>query len=161
MHSSAKDTRERRALQPGLRRFGRFVAVGGAGFAVDTGTLALLHYGAGFDPFSARAISTPLAMLATWRLNRAITFGASPARQWDEGARYMGVATAAAILNYAIYSAILLVSDRVAPPAAVAISTSIVMTLSYMGYSRLVFAAPARGARPPATECGGSSSQRR
>ena len=156
--------REARTPGPGLRRIGRFVAVGGAGFVIDTGTLALLHYGAGIDPFSARAVSTPLAMLATWRLNRALTFGASPARQWNEGARYMTVATLAALLNYAIYSAILLAFDLVPPPVAVAISTSIVMAISYLGYSRLVFSSSdplGRGARPPATDGGGSRSQRR
>lgn len=156
--------REARTPGPGLRRFGRFVAVGGAGFVVDTGTLALLHYGAGIDPFSARAVSTPLAMLATWRLNRAVTFGASPARQWNEGARYLTVATIAALLNYAIYSAILLAFGSVPPPVAVAISTSIVMAISYLGYSRLVFGSslPEGGAAgASATKGGGSRSQSR
>lgn len=142
--------------------------MGIAGFAVDTGTLALLHYGAGMDPFSARAISTPLAMLATWRLNRVLTFGASAgasaARQLTEGARYLTVATIAALLNYAIYSAILIAFPVVPPPIAVAIATLIVMTGSYLGYSRLVFSSPnpsGEGSGPSATEGGGSSSQSR
>ena len=151
----------RRLPEGGLHRFALFAAVGTAGFAVDTGTLALLHYGAGMDPFSARAISTPLAMLATWRLNRALTFGASAARQLTEGARYLTVATIAALLNYAIYSAILLGFLVVPPPIAVAISTLVVMTGSYFGYSRLVFSAPGSGAGASATKGGGSSSQRR
>ena len=136
--------------------------MGTAGFAVDTGTLALLHYGAGMDPFSARAISTPLAMLTTWRLNRTLTFGASAARQLTEGARYLTVATIAALLNYAIYSAILLGVPVVPPPIAVAIATLIVMMGSYLGYSRLVFPAPPDGGPDrSATDGGGSSSQRR
>ena len=143
--------------QGGLHRFALFAAVGTAGFVVDTSTLALLHYWAGIDPFSARAISTPVAMLATWRLNRALTFGASAARQLTEGARYLTVATVAALLNYAIYSAILLTFPAVPPPIAVAISTLFVMTGSYLGYSRLVFSSRV----PPATDGGGSSSQSR
>ncbi len=150
----------------GLRRFARFAAVGGAGFVVDTGTLTLLHYRVGVDPFSARAISTPLAMLATWRLNRWLTFGASAAGQVTEGARYLTIAGVAALLNYAIYSALLLACRSMPPPIAVAISTSIVMAVSYFGYSRLVFASssalPESGAAgASATDGGESSSQSR
>jgi putative flippase GtrA len=123
-----------------------------------------MHYGGGIDPFIARAVSTPLAMLATWRLNRALTFGASPARQVTEGARYLTIAGAAALLNYAIYSALLLGFGFMPPPIAVAISTSIVMAISYLGYSRLVFASssslPESGAAS-ATDGGGSRSQSR
>ena len=164
MPNRAGGARQARTRGPGLQRVGRFVAVGGAGFVIDTGTLTLLHYGAGIDPFSARAVSTPLAMLATWRLNRALTFGASDAPQAAEGARYMTVATLAALLNYAIYSGILLAFDFVPPPVAVAISTSIVMAISYLGYSRLVFGSslPEDGAAgASATKGGGSRSQSR
>lgn len=144
----------------GVGRFARFAAVGGAGFLIDTGTLSLLHYGAGLDPFSARAVSAPLAMVATWRLNRRLTFGASPRRQAEEGARYLAVATLAALLNYTLYGAMLLVFPIVPPPLAVAIATAIVMAGSYLGYSRLVFSsAVSPGAS--ATEGGGSSSHRR
>ncbi len=142
------------------------MAVGAAGFVIDTGTLSLMHYGGGIDPFIARAVSTPLAMLATWRLNRALTFGASPARQVTEGARYLTIAGVAALLNYAIYSALLLGFRFIPPPIAVAISTSIVMAISYLGYSRLVFASSSslpesRAAGASATDGGGSRSQSR
>lgn len=153
------------AAQAGLRRedawrFLRFTAVGGAGFVIDTGTLSLLHYGAGLDPFSARAVSTPVAMVATWRLNRRLTFGASQRPQAAEGARYLAVATLAALLNYALYSGILLAIPIVPPPLAVAIATGMVMAGSYLGYSRLVFSS-AVSPRASATEAGGSSSHNR
>ena len=158
MHS--RITPQPGAAQEGARRFARFAAVGLAGFLIDTGTLSLLHYGAGLDPFSARAVSTPLAMTATWRLNRRLTFGASSRPQAAEGARYLTIATLAALLNYALYSGILLAFPIVPPPLAVALATAMVMAGSYLGYSRLVFsAAVSPGAT--ATTGGGSSSQSR
>ncbi len=65
------------ALNPALlKRLSRFAVVGGLGFVVDAGlTVTLIQVG--LDPFSARLIAIALAMLVTWRLNRALTFGAS------------------------------------------------------------------------------------
>ena len=56
-----------------IGRLFRFACVGFAGFAVDTGTLALLHHLIGLDPFTARILSIALAIFTTWRLNRSVT----------------------------------------------------------------------------------------
>jgi putative flippase GtrA len=130
-----------------IERFLRFAVVGGIGFVVDAGLLALLIYGAGLDPFTARLISISIAAFTTWRLNRVVTFGASPTSQVTEGARYMTVAGLAAGLNYAIY-ALALILWRALPPVAAAVGATLVaMTFSYLGYSRFAF----QGASAPAT----------
>ena len=55
-------------------RFLRFAIVGAGGFVVDECVLAALHYGAGLDRYSARAISILCAMTFTWWGNRNLTF---------------------------------------------------------------------------------------
>jgi putative flippase GtrA len=136
-------------------RFLRFATVGGVGFLVDAGLLAALHHGAGLDPFTSRLVSICAAAFTTWRLNRSLTFGASPASQATEGLRYAAVALLTACLNYVLYAALLLVWPGVPPVAAAVAATLAAMAFSYAGYSRFVFA----GA-PPAT-FGSPSSQRR
>ena len=86
-------------------RFVRFALVGGTGFVVDAGLLTVLHNGAGFDPFTARLVSISVSAFTTWRLNRAVTFGASDRSQASEGARYALVAALTAGLNYCLYAA--------------------------------------------------------
>ena len=120
-------------------RFLRFAMVGGVGFLVDAGLLALLHYGGGLDPFSARGLSTSCAVVATWRLNRSLTFDAPPENQAAEGLRYALVAALAAGFNYVLYAAALLAWPGLPPVLAVIAATLAAMAFSYAGYSRYVF----------------------
>lgn len=121
-----------------MSKFARFAGVGGTGFIVDTGlTLLLIHRG--IDPFTARVFGIMFAMITTWRLNRALTFGASRTSQASEGARYFIVAILAAILSYAIYT-ILLISISGFPPAlAIVIAVGTTTLASFLGYSRFAF----------------------
>jgi putative flippase GtrA len=136
-------------------RFLRFALVGGAGFLVDAGILAVLHNLAGLDPFSARLISVAVATLVTWRLNRGLTFGASERSQAHEGVRYATVAALAVGINYLVYCLSLVFFRGLPPLAALVVGTVAAMGFSYAGYSRFVFS----GAR--AMLSGAPSSQRR
>jgi putative flippase GtrA len=136
-----------------VARFLRFALVGGVGFLVDAGLLIVLHYRLGLDPFSGRAASIIVAALTTWRLNRALTFGASPRSATVEGMRYGLVAGAAAGLNYAVYTAALLVLPDLPPVAAAILATLVAMGFSYAGYSRFVFGAERSAvAGPPSSQ---------
>ena len=135
-------------------RFVRFAVVGGIGFLIDAGLLALLHHGAGLDPYSSRLVSISASAFTTWRLNRSLTFGASDRSQASEGFRYALVAAATAGFNYLVYAGLLIAFPDLPPVIAVIGATLAAMIFSYAGYSRLVF----QGAR---TTVGAPSSQRR
>lgn len=129
------------SLRPEIGRFLRFALVGGAGFLVDAGLLAALHHGAGLDPFAARVFSIAAAALATWRLNRRLTFGPSGAGQATEALRYAMVAILNAALNYALYALALVFRPGLPPLIAVIAATLLAMAFSYFAYSRFVFSA--------------------
>jgi len=116
----------------------RFVLVGGLGFLVDFG-ITLLLIGFGVDAFIARVIAIPFAMLTTWRLNRAFTFGASNTSQTSEGMRYFAVATSVAIVNYAIYAGLLVAIPSIPPGFAIVIAVGFATILSYYGYRLFAF----------------------
>jgi putative flippase GtrA len=120
-------------------QFVKFGLVGVAGFSVDAGTLALVLKTTALDAFSARIIAISAALCATWVLNRTVTFGKSGYSAANEAMRYGGVGIAGSILNYAIFSVVLLELPQAGAFAALNIASGSVMLLSYFGYSRLVF----------------------
>jgi len=120
-------------------RFLRFAFVGGVGFLIDAGLLALLHHGMGIDPFSSRLISICVSAFTTWRLNRHVTFGESHLSQTSEGMRYGLVAAATAGFNYLVYALLIVIFPALWPVAAAAFATLAAMLFSYAGYSRFVF----------------------
>lgn len=82
----------------------RFGAVGGVGFVVDGSLLAVL-VGSGVDPYLARALSFPVAVVVTWLLNRNWTFRDSrDASRKGQFRRYLGVQIVGSLTNYLIYS---------------------------------------------------------
>ncbi|TGS55587.1 GtrA family protein, partial [Mesorhizobium sp. M3A.F.Ca.ET.201.01.1.1] len=88
---------------------------------------------------SARVLSIGFALCVTWQIKQHLAFSPSSRGVRKEGARYGGVAVATSIVNYAVYSAVLLVLPAAPPLAALAIASLVAMTLSFLGYSRLVF----------------------
>ena len=129
-----------------------FAFAGGSGFLVDAGTLWLLIHFTPVGPYLARILSIATAMAWTWTVNRTLTFGRSSRSLASEGARYGLVGLAAALVNYAVYSACLWFMGRCQPcsaafadyrelwpVAATAVGSGVAMVVSYYGYSRLVF----------------------
>ncbi|TIU76319.1 MAG: GtrA family protein, partial [Mesorhizobium sp.] len=88
---------------------------------------------------SARVLSIGFALCVTWQINRHLTFSPSSRGVAEEGARYGGVGIATSIVNYLVYCAVLLALPALPPLAALAIASIVAMTLSFLGYSRLVF----------------------
>ena len=85
----------------------RFGAVGAAGFVVDGGLL-WLFISLDFDPYLARALSFPIAVIVTWALNRNWTFRETrDISRKGQFQRYFGVQTVGTLTNYAIYSAVI------------------------------------------------------
>ena len=121
-----------------IKKLSRFAAIGLMGFVVDVG-VAITLIGLGLSPFAARIISIGGAMLVTWRLNRAFTFGASETSQAAEGMRYAIVAVFVASFNYAVYAGLVAMAPQLPIGLAIAVSTAASMSLSFIGYGRFAF----------------------
>ncbi|MDN2565314.1 GtrA family protein [Aquibium sp. A9E412] len=122
-----------------MRRFAGFGIVGGFGFLVDAGTLLALSGLLSVDPLAARVVSIACALTVTWLLNRHFNFGASSRPVAVEGARYGGIGAGTSVVNYAVYSLILLAAPWVSPILALAVASGLAMLVSFAGYTRFVF----------------------
>jgi putative flippase GtrA len=122
-----------------MKRIVRFIVAGGIGFLIDAGVLSFLLATTKIDPFSARLVSIAAALSATWMLNRNITFGPSDRPLLVEGARYGGVGATTSLINYAVYSVLLIIYPGLPPLVSLIVASAVAMVLSYIGYSRLVF----------------------
>lgn len=122
-----------------MSRLVRFIFAGGIGFVADASALWLLLAVTPLGPFVARMLSIGFALCVTWQINRHLTFSPSRRGAAREGARYGGVGIATSVVNYLVYSAILLALPTAPPLAALAVASLAAMALSFLGYSRLVF----------------------
>jgi putative flippase GtrA len=122
-----------------VSRLVRFVFAGGIGFVADAAALWLVLAVTPLGPFTARVLSIGFALCVTWQINRHLTFSPSRRGAAREGARYGGVGIATSVVNYLVYSAILLALPTAPPLAALAVASLAAMALSFLGYSRLVF----------------------
>ncbi len=122
-----------------MKKLVRFGIVGTAGFVIDAALLWLLLETTPLGPFLARATAIAVALVATWYLNRSFTFGASRRSLAVEGFRYGSVGITSAVVNYLIYSGLLLSLPILQPLAALVIASIAAMAFSFVGYSRFVF----------------------
>jgi putative flippase GtrA len=127
---------------PGSSRFLRFVLVGAVGFVVDAGFLQGLISVAGWGPVGARVVALPLAIFATWLLNRTITFpeshGGPPLPSLM---RYAAVSAVGASANFIIYSLLVFASQAMAalPILPLAIASVIALVVNYLGSKHFAF----------------------
>jgi putative flippase GtrA len=86
---------------------------GASGFVVDAGVLtALVHWG-GWGPFASRLVSFPIALTVTWLLNRALAFrGRRSSPILSEYVGYAAIQVTGAATNLAVFSACLLLNER-------------------------------------------------
>jgi putative flippase GtrA len=117
----------------------RFAVVGGIGFVADAAMLALLMAATPLGPFLSRLVSIGFALAVTWLCNRHMTFQPSSRGLAAEGARYGGVGVTTSVVNYLVYCGLLIVLPGLPVLAALVAASAAAMTLSYLGYSRLVF----------------------
>lgn len=122
-----------------MRQVGWFLVAGSLGFLADAGMLALLLATTPMGPFAARVLAILFALGVTWTFNRSLTFGKSRYPLLLEGARYGGVGLLSALINYAVYAAVLMLVPAIHPLVAVVIASAGAMAFSWTGYSRFVF----------------------
>ncbi len=131
--------------------FFRFGLVGVCGFTVDYAVLHSLVVFAGMDKYGARFVSFPVAVLATWLLNRSFTFRQPSAHGTvREGLYYVGVQGAGGVANIAIYSAALALVPALSHYLAIALAFGSVagLCVTFAGSKYLVFK-PAESAGLP------------
>lgn len=116
--------------------------VGGIGFVVDAGILALLVHGFGLGPLVSRLVSFPCAMTVTWYLNRRVTFfhavSSNPGQEWF---RYALVSMTGNLVNFIVYVACIRLSQFMYayPETALAIAAIMALVFNYLGLSRFAF----------------------
>lgn len=125
-----------------IGRLAAFVFAGGIGFGVDMlGTLTLINFG--LHPYIARACAIAAALLATYAINRGVTFRAAASHTGRgvvrEGARYVAIGLATSALNWVIFAIELAVIPGLHPAIALVISSLVAMVASYIGYSKFAF----------------------
>ena len=120
-----------------LRHYGAFVLAGTLAFMTDALVLLALIQLAGIGPLLARPFAIAAAMVVSYTLNRTITFRLPGPPSRSEFARFVGWASAAAALNYAVFAAALLIDPRMPPLAALVISSlaSLLFAYCYMRFA--------------------------
>lgn len=122
-----------------MKKLSFFLFAGAVGFTVDMGVLWLLLDFKLLDPFSARAPAIGSALLCSYMINRKFTFGASHRKASVEGVRYGSVGLVSTLINYSVYSGLLLMLPGISPYVALIFGSGSATTFAYLGYSRFVF----------------------
>ena len=136
-------------LQPGFGRFlpplnghlMRFGLVGGLGFVVDGAVLEAMIY-VGMNPIAGRAVSFPVAVVATWLANRTFTFPDKIEQsRIREASTYVAVQLVGGAANFAVYSALVHSVQVCAdwPILALAFGAGAGLTINYLGSKHIVF----------------------
>ena len=89
----------------GLRKsFALFVVAATVGFIIDAGVVTALVRCLAWGPWQGRFVSFPLAVTATWWLNRRYAFrGTGRGNRRVEYAAYWAIQLAGAVVNFGIY----------------------------------------------------------
>jgi putative flippase GtrA len=121
-----------------------FAAIGFIGFFVDAGiTFVCAKY---VDALLARPPGFIVATIVNFLLNRSFTFRGSGAPLLRAFVRYCGVASAGLAINYAVYSACVLLAPslgipvtRAILPLFVAAGSGAAMVLTFVGFRFFAF----------------------
>ena len=115
---------------------------GGIGFTVGAGVLLLCLAFTPLGPFTARILAIATAMFCTWQFNRNFTFNKSGRSLGAESARYGSVGLTTALVNYGVYSGLLLMFPNFMPLIALILGSASATIVAWLGYSKFVFSAP-------------------
>ena len=94
---------------------------------------------AGAPVLIARLFAIGAAMLASWLINRTITFPVAGPPSLREFAQFAAIAWIAAAVNYAIFAAIVFLVPNLNPVFGIAAASLCAMSFSYFGMRYGVF----------------------
>ena len=139
-----------RRIDPAFIRFG---LVGVGGFTVDALVLHAMTGIVGVNPFLGRAVSFPVAVMATWLLNRSFTFRhtAHHHTPWRQALVYGAVQGVGGLANFGVYSAALYVQPSLRHMLLIplAFGSAAGLCLTFLGSKHIAFR-PAK-TEPPMT----------
>lgn len=122
----------------------RFAFAGVLGLGADVAALyCAMALGLGW--YAGRAVSFCCAVWVTWQFNRRFTFTRhAPMSPWQEWWRYVSAMLGGGIVNYAVYSLVVLYVTHVPflPLLAVAAGSSAGMVVNFVSAKYLVFHRP-------------------
>lgn len=128
------------------RHYGGFLLGGGVAFLIDAALLEVLIRFAAMSPFAARPVSIAAAMLASWWINRTVTFAVAARPSLAEFGRFAAVSWVSQAVNYAVFALILVMVPRAWPIVALFVACLVSMIVSYAGFRFGVFRSPGNGA---------------
>jgi putative flippase GtrA len=132
-----------RGLSLGQRQFIKFCFVGGIGFVVDTGSLAILNRGFGLDRVTARILSEfAFGMTTTWLLNRSLTFRDQRGGSiWAEYLRFAAANGIGNLLNFGTYTVLVenVALFHRAPELGIVAGTAVGLIFNFTGSKYFVF----------------------
>lgn len=131
---------------PAVRQFALFCVSGGLAFAVDAGLTQAWVSLVGLDPWSARALSFPVAVTCTWLFNRHFTFRVRRELPlWREWLVYVGTQLGGLSVNLGSYALLVGVSAMAArwPALAVAVGSVAGLLVNFFGAKHVAFKARA------------------
>jgi putative flippase GtrA len=118
----------------------RFLGVGVAGLAVQTGLFTVLFH-LGVNKSVAWLVGLAAATALTWFLNRRFTFAATGRRRRSEMARYFIVTAVAQSVSFGVFHALFAWAPRIPPSIDVILGAIVATLFSYTGQRFFTFSA--------------------
>jgi putative flippase GtrA len=122
-----------------IRQAAGFLVSGIAAFVTDTGVTKLVGWLTAWPWAACRIGGIMAAMVVAWACHRRLTFAVKASPSVNEFARYVALAWTTAALNYTIFLIVLWYRPGTDTTLAIAISSLIAMTYSYLGMRVGVF----------------------
>jgi putative flippase GtrA len=134
-----------RRIDPAFIRFG---LVGAAGFIVDYSVLHVTMQFEGWSAWQARFVSFPVAVAATWMLNRSFTFKHHAShRPWRQAMVYVGVQLCGGAVNIAVYDLALMLRPSLNSMVVIPLAFGAVagICVNFLGSKHIAFRPAAAG----------------
>lgn len=144
------DSKNARTLRDTLRALRSFAFVGVVGFLIEAVVLTALTHFAGWGPWRARVPSFLIAVIATWLLNRTLTFpGRGLQRRSLEALLYIATMAVGSAINLTVYGLTLYYVPRLAALPIIPLGLGSLASLVFnFNSARLLVFARERTGRP-------------
>jgi len=131
--------RDAAAGVPRARHWAGFLASGAVAFTVDAGVMELCVRVFDVPTLLARLAGVACAMVAAWMCHRTLTFALTTRPNTFEFLRYVAAASTTAMMNYAVFAALLIAWPTFPRLAALTIASCLATFFAYVSMRYGVF----------------------